>query len=187
MSKETLAFCIAMLCVAACCGYLFLSYYAVSDVPEFIIEGDEVSQAQTSFEIPEIEPPKADVKVEIPPIKREAPKVIPDKTPPLVDPSKDTIEKEGEDGGTVQTRDWESQKELPKDAEVSGVDEPPKYVNPAPQKQPPAEGTPKPGESKIINGQEYRWFEGFGWVKYGGSNVDIPGNTGELSGEKVGY
>ena len=175
-----------MLCVAACCGYLFLSYYAVSDVPEFIIEGDEVSQAQTSFEIPEIETPKNSVKVEIPPIKREAPKVIPDKTPPPVDPSRDTIEKEDEDGGTVQTRDWESQKELPKDAEVSGVDEPPKYVNPAPKQQPPAAGAPKNGDMKTIDGKQYKYVSGFGWVIVGDGNKVIVADF-ELSGEKVGY
>lgn len=185
--KQVIGFIGGILCVAACCAFIVI-YNTGRNTPEFAINDESASQG--SFEIPELEVSKVAVAdtPKIPAIKKKAPQVIPDETASKVDPSKDTKEIKNNNGETVQTHDWEAQKELPDDAELEDTEDPPEYKTPSTQK-PAADSssTPKNGDMKTIDGQKYMYVQGFGWVKYGDGNVGTTAEVGSLSGEKVGH
>lgn len=91
------------------------------------------------------------------------------------------------DGTTVQTPNWEAQKELAPDADISNPDSQPEYVKSNPVKPTvPAASAPKNGDTKTVDGQRYVYDKAFGWIKDGGANVgtvvDAP-----TTGNKVGY
>lgn len=96
-----------------------------------------------------------------------------------------------QDGTTVQTPNWEVQKELVPGTDLENPDKQPEYKAPAASSTASAASsktgsTPKNGDTKTIDGYKYTYVDGFGWVKNGGANerteIDV-----ELSGNKVGH
>lgn len=170
---------------------------------EFSIPEASASQKEksdTPYSLPEsmkIKPPssKAAEVIEEPIVSKPEDSV----PPPAVTETTD------QDGGVTQTPNWEAQKKLAPDTDLENPDKQPEYANSqaassksaasasssskaessaASSKQ--SGGTPKNGDTKTVNGEKFSYFEGFGWVKNGGGNVQTNEHV-PTTGEKVGY
>jgi len=129
---------------------------AAADVSGFEIEQKDAEEEEAVPEIEPITPEPKDIIEE--PADVDPTDSLPE---PAVTETKDTA------GNITQTPNWGTKEDS--------------ASTPA-----PSYSTPKNGEEKMIDGEVYGYFEGFGWVKKGSGNVGEVIET-PTTGNKVGY
>lgn len=202
---------VALLCVAVVVFFRARNTPAIPEV-EIPTVSESSEEPVSAPVIEDASKPAESSTMEVPEIKSSAPDIIPDNSSSETDnlPTPGVSESADGSGGVVQTPNWEEQKTLKEGTDLEDASKEPEYVgsaSKAPVSEPPTtkeeaqasssqassstgstggSSSPKPGDTKTIDGVLYGYVEGFGWVKYGGENegtvVDAP-----TTGNKVGH